>query len=82
MCSPAQKFVVRLPSELHTQVKRIAKQENRSMNNEIVNRLERSLAPLDDHPQDEKLIAILLNKIATLEQQIQSLQVAPTEAER
>ncbi|MDP9525802.1 Arc family DNA-binding protein [Pseudomonas protegens] len=79
MCAPAQKFIVRLPGELHTQVKRIAKQENRSMNNEIVDRLEKSLVASDARGHDEKLITILLSKIESLEQQIESLQVTPPE---
>lgn len=75
MCAPAQKFIVRLPGELHTQVKRIAKQENRSMNHEIVDRLEKSLVASDTRGHDEKLITILLGKIESLEQQIESLQM-------
>lgn len=75
MCAPAQKFIVRLPGELHTQVKRIAKQENRSMNHEIVDRLEKSLVASDARGHDEKLITILLGKIESLEQQIEFLQM-------
>lgn len=82
MCAPAQKFIVRLPGELHTQVKRIAKQENRSMNNEIVDRLEKSLVATEVRSHDKKLITILLGKIATLEQQIESLQMTTPEPDR
>ncbi|ROL63685.1 hypothetical protein BLX41_30090 [Pseudomonas protegens] len=82
MCAPVQKFIVRLPGELHLQVKRIAKQENRSMNHEIVNRLEKSLTATDARPLDEKLITILLNKIESLEQQIESLQMNTPEPDQ
>ncbi|MCO7610848.1 Arc family DNA-binding protein [Pseudomonas chlororaphis] len=82
MYAPVQKFIVRLPGELHTQVKRIAKQENRSMNNEIVDRLEKSLTVTDARPLDEKLITILLNKIESLEQQIESLQMNTPEPDQ
>ncbi|WP_260620540.1 hypothetical protein [Pseudomonas protegens] len=49
------------------------------MNNEIVDRLEKSLVASEARSHDKKLITILLGKIATLEQQIESLQVTPPE---
>ncbi|WP_025126660.1 Arc family DNA-binding protein [Pseudomonas sp. PH1b] len=71
---PAQKFIVRLPDDLHAQVKSIAKVQNRSMNNEIVNRLEKSLADDTAYELSEKLLTLLLKKVESLEKQIECLQ--------
>ncbi|MCE4058363.1 Arc family DNA-binding protein [Pseudomonas sp. Au-Pse12] len=81
MCSSQQKFIIRLPGELHTQFKHIAKRENRSMNNEIVDRLEKSLVSDEARQRDEKIIALLLRKVEALEHQLKNLQINPPEPE-
>lgn len=67
-------FIVRLPSELHAKIKNTAKVDRRSMNNEIVGRLEDSFAARRSVPADAKLNAILFEHISTLENQIECLQ--------
>lgn len=76
MRAQVQKFIVRLPNDLHAQVKRVARRENRSMNHEIVDRLEKSLASDDARNIDEKLVALLLRRVEFLEKQIEVLQKA------
>ncbi|MCU7647404.1 Arc family DNA-binding protein [Pseudomonas piscis] len=80
MRAQVQKFIVRLPDDLHAQVKRVARQENRSMNHEIVDRLEKSLANDDARNIDDKLVALLLRRVEFLERQIETLQKASEES--
>ncbi|AZC19394.1 MULTISPECIES: Arc family DNA-binding protein [Pseudomonas] len=82
MRAQVQKFIVRLPDDLHAQVKRVARQENRSMNHEIVDRLEKSLANDDARNIDDKLVALLLRRVEFLERQIETLQKASEESKR
>ncbi|KAF0865837.1 Arc family DNA-binding protein [Pseudomonas sp. LD120] len=70
-----QKFVLRLPNDLHSQIKRTAKAESHSMNQEIINQLKRALAKDDGPDPNEQLLAQLLQKLATMEQQLESLLV-------
>ncbi|AZC27430.1 MULTISPECIES: Arc family DNA-binding protein [Pseudomonas] len=74
MRTPVQKFIVRLPHELHTQLKRMAKQQNRSMNHELIDRLEKSLVNDDIRNIDEQLVTLLLHRIEFLEKRLESLQ--------
>ncbi|MBC2659869.1 Arc family DNA-binding protein [Pseudomonas sp. MSSRFD41] len=82
MRAQVQKFIVRLPDDLHAQVKRVARQENRSMNHEIVDRLEKSLANDDVRHIDDKLVALLLRRVEFLERQIEALQKTSEESKR
>ncbi|NBF12697.1 Arc family DNA-binding protein [Pseudomonas sp. Fl4BN1] len=81
MHAPVQKFIVRLPDDLHSQVKSIAKEQNRSMNHEIVNRLEKSLVDDESRDLSEKIVALLLQKVESLEQQLECLQPKNQEAD-
>ncbi|NBF04293.1 Arc family DNA-binding protein [Pseudomonas sp. Fl5BN2] len=81
MHAPVQKFIVRLPDDLHSQVKSIAKEQNRSMNHEIVNRLEKSLVDDESRELSEKIVALLLQKVESLEQQLECLQPKNQEAD-
>lgn len=67
-------FIVRLPSQLHAEVKSTAKAEKRSMNNEIVVRLERSFAASQACVADTKIKTLLLDRIVFLENQIELMQ--------
>ncbi|MFJ2452174.1 MULTISPECIES: Arc family DNA-binding protein [Pseudomonas] len=82
MCSSLQKFIVRLPGDLHNQLKHIAKRENRSMNNEIVDRLEKSLVVDETREMNEKLISLLLRKVDSMEERIKYLQMGHPEPEQ
>jgi len=68
-------FIVRLPSHLHAKIKATAKADRRSMNNEIVERLEISFAKSQDSTSDIKIKELLLDRIAFLERQIELMQV-------
>ncbi|MCF5059152.1 Arc family DNA-binding protein [Pseudomonas proteolytica] len=61
------KFVIRLPDGLRPQIAATARNNQRSMNGEIVIRLQRSLT--QDHLRDEqeKIISVLLKQIEDLE---------------
>ncbi|WP_170930033.1 MULTISPECIES: Arc family DNA-binding protein [unclassified Pseudomonas] len=60
MAETVDRFVLRLPEGLRQTLKRIAKQNQRSLNAEIVSRMERSLAgPRGHDSDDEKRQALL-----------------------
>lgn len=61
------KFVIRLPDGLRPEIATVAFRNQRSMNGEIIHRLERSLALELVLDQKNKVIAQLLNRIAELE---------------
>ena len=61
------KFVIRLPDGLRPEIATVACRNQRSMNGEIIHRLERSLALELVLDQKNKVIAQLLNRIAELE---------------
>jgi len=61
------KFVIRLPDGLRPEIATVAYRTQRSMNGEIIYRLERSLALELVLDQKNKVIAQLLNRIAELE---------------
>ena len=60
------KFVIRLPDGLRPEIATVAYRNHRSMNGEIIYRLERSLALELVLDQKDKVIAQLLNRIAEL----------------
>ena len=61
------KFVIRLPDRLRPEIAAVAYRNQRSMNGEIINRLERSLALELALDEKRKIINQLLNRIAELE---------------
>ena len=61
------KFVIRLPDGLRPEIAAIASRNQRSMNGEIINRLERSLALELVLDQKNRVIGQLLDRITELE---------------
>ena len=61
------KFVVRLPDGLRPRIATIAQENNRSMNSEIIYRIERSLTLELALYEKKQVITQLLNRIAELE---------------
>ncbi|MBM1191710.1 MULTISPECIES: Arc family DNA-binding protein [Pseudomonas] len=61
------KFVIRLPDGLRPEIAAVASRNQRSMNGEIINRLERSLALELVLDQKNRVIAQLLDRITELE---------------
>ncbi|WP_454565399.1 Arc family DNA-binding protein [Pseudomonas sp. AIG] len=61
------KFVVRLPEGLRPEIAAVARMNNRSMNGEIISRLQQSLAFEQLAQQQGQLIAQLLKRISALE---------------
>ncbi|MEH6564858.1 MAG: Arc family DNA-binding protein [Halopseudomonas sp.] len=64
----ADKFVVRLPQGMRDRIAEVAKQHHRSMNSEIIARLEHSLLDLPTLPEQNQPSRQLLN-----EQQLEGL---------
>lgn len=61
------KFVIRLPDGLRPEIAAVASRNQRSMNGEIISRLERSLTLELVLDQKNRVIAQLLNRITELE---------------
>ncbi len=61
------KFVVRLPEGLRPEIAAVARLNHRSMNGEIINRLQRTLILEQLQKRQSELIAQLLKRIDTLE---------------
>ncbi|OZY44194.1 Arc family DNA-binding protein [Pseudomonas lundensis] len=61
------KFVIRLPDGLRPEIAAVASRNHRSMNGEIINRLERSLSLERVLDQKNRVIAQLLSRINELE---------------
>lgn len=61
------KFVVRLPEGLRPEIAAVARLNHRSMNGEIINRLQRTLVLEQLQERQSELIAQLLKRIDTLE---------------
>ena len=61
------KFVVRLPEGLRPEIAAVARLNHRSMNGEIINRLQRTLVLEQIQDNQSELIAQLLKRIDTLE---------------
>ncbi|WP_046072396.1 Arc family DNA-binding protein [Pseudomonas synxantha] len=66
-------FVVRLPKELHEKIKYAATADSRSMNSDIVVRLERSFLAAQKYVLNTKVKSILFEHIEILESQIEYL---------
>ena len=64
------KFVLRLPEGLRTEIANIARANQRSMNGEIIIRIQRSIIKDQIKIEQDNLISQLLNRIDTLELQI------------
>jgi hypothetical protein len=52
-----EKLTLRLPATLHTRLKAVALDNDRSLNAEIVQRLRRSLAPVETTPKSPEAAA-------------------------
>ncbi|NMZ04753.1 Arc family DNA-binding protein [Pseudomonas proteolytica] len=61
------KFVIRLPDGLRPQIAATARNNQRSMNGEIIIRLKRSLIQDQLRDEQEKIISVLLKRIESLE---------------
>ena len=61
------KFVIRLPDGLRPQIAATARRNQRSMNGEIIIRLQRSLIQDQLRDEQEKIISLLLKQIEELE---------------
>lgn len=72
----ADKFVVRLPDGMRDGIATQAEINGRSMNSEIINRLERSLIQDQVNEEQAKMISILLARIDELEAQVMPLKGA------
>lgn len=68
------KFVLRLPEGLRPEIADIARANQRSMNGEIIVRIQRSLIKDQLQVEQEKLITQLLNRIDELEQKVSALR--------
>lgn len=60
------KFVIRLPDGLRPQIAITARNNQRSMNGEIIIRLQRSLIQEQIRDEQEKIISVLLKQIEDL----------------
>lgn len=74
MPNDLQAFIVRLPSHLHAKIKATAKAGRRSMNNEIVGRLERSFSSDQLSNADDSINTLLLQQIERLEKKIKAYE--------
>ncbi|RFD32523.1 hypothetical protein CER19_05020 [Pseudomonas sp. GL93] len=72
MPNNVEPFIVRLPSQLHAKIKSIAKADRRSMNNEIVGRLERSFQASHAKIADENLRRFLIQQLELLDNKVES----------
>ena len=61
------KFVIRLPEGLRPQIAATASNNQRSMNGEIIIRLQRSLIQEQLRDEQERIITVLLKQIEELE---------------
>ncbi|MQT56890.1 MULTISPECIES: Arc family DNA-binding protein [Pseudomonas] len=68
------KFVLRLPEGLRPEIANIARTNQRSMNGEIIVRIQRSVILDKLHIEQDKIIAQLLKRIESLEQQVSTKQ--------
>ncbi|MCJ8167987.1 Arc family DNA-binding protein [Atopomonas sediminilitoris] len=65
----ADKFVLRLPQGMRDRIAEVARQRHRSMNSEIINRLEQSLS-IDAPESDDLSISLDSNKLSHHERQL------------
>ncbi|CRM84816.1 Arc family DNA-binding protein [Pseudomonas sp. 25 R 14] len=76
MPNDLEAFIVRLPSHLHAKIKAAAKADRRSMNNEIVGRLESSFASDQLNNAEDRINILLMQQIERLEKKIQAYERA------
>lgn len=67
-------FIVHLPSDLHAKIKATAKAARRSMNNEIVGRLEWSFETSQLKDADDSIKILLLQQIERLENKLKAYE--------
>ncbi|SEH99792.1 Arc family DNA-binding protein [Pseudomonas asplenii] len=72
----ADKFVIRLPDGLRDRISEVAVSNGRSMNSEIVRRLENSISDDLDSTELRKLTKILITRIEALEAQLHTQETA------
>jgi hypothetical protein len=68
------KFLLRLPDGLRLKLKRAAAANKRSLNNEIVARMERALTDIVTDLTDEEIKFALIQKVLFLEKTIEKLK--------
>lgn len=76
MPNDLEAFIVRLPSRLHAKIKATAMADRRSMNNEIVGRLESSFASDQLSNAEDRINILLLQQIERLEKKIEAYERA------
>lgn len=67
----ADKFVLRMPDGMRSRIEVLASERHRSMNSEMIIRLERSFETTDRVTQLELLVQQLSGRIQELEQQVE-----------
>jgi hypothetical protein len=77
MQNTLEAFILRLPSQLHAKVKCTAKEDRRSMNNEIVVRLERSYEVSQNNAENDTIKILLMEKIKFLEEKVKAYERVP-----
>ncbi len=77
----AEKFVVRLPDGMRDQIAETARDNHRSMNSEIIARLEQTLIDDLDRQHQDRLVALLNARIDVLEEALQLIQADQLEAQ-
>lgn len=68
----ADKFVLRMPNGMRSRIETLAVENHRSMNGEMINRLERSFISTDLVAQQQLLIQQLSTRIQELEVQVRA----------
>ncbi|WP_116894847.1 Arc family DNA-binding protein [Pseudomonas savastanoi] len=74
----ADKFVVRLPDGMRAQINQVSEKNHRSMNSEIIKRLERTLHEDATGILNVDLMDQLSNRCKELEARLEQLQDQPT----
>ncbi|WP_121380460.1 Arc family DNA-binding protein [Pseudomonas aeruginosa] len=67
----AEKFVVRLPDGMRDRVAETARDNHRSMNSEIIARLEQTLLDDQSRQHQDRLVQLLNARIDALEEELQ-----------
>lgn len=67
---PIDKLVLRMPEGMRKQLLNITAETHRSLNSEIVYRLERSIDCEDELEQQKQLVQLLTKRVATLEKSL------------
>lgn len=74
MSQERDKFVIRLPDDMHPRIKNIARLNNRSMNNEIVARIERTFTLDETMELEAKIKGLMLQRIESLESELAQMR--------